>query len=77
MNEQSHYSLVIEWSDEDQLYVVSLPEWGRFAHTHGKTYNEALENGKEVLDLLIESARAKGQPLPEPHTYAQSDRAAS
>jgi predicted RNase H-like HicB family nuclease len=23
-----HYSMVIEWSDDDQGYVVSLPEWG-------------------------------------------------
>jgi hypothetical protein len=32
------YTIVIQWSDEDQCYVVSLPEWGEFCHTHGDTY---------------------------------------
>ncbi len=22
-----HYSMLIEWSDEDQAYLVTLPEW--------------------------------------------------
>lgn len=24
-----HYSMVIEWSDQDQAYSVTFPEWGR------------------------------------------------
>jgi hypothetical protein len=28
VNERLHYSVVIEWSDEDQVYIASLPEWG-------------------------------------------------
>jgi len=27
MNEQSRYSILIEWSDEDHAYLVTLPEW--------------------------------------------------
>jgi hypothetical protein len=27
----SHYAIIIQWPDEDQCYVVSLPEWGRTA----------------------------------------------
>ena len=50
----SQYSILIQWSDEDQKYVVSLPEFGPYAHTHGETYEEALKNGQEVLELLIE-----------------------
>ena len=34
MNEPWRYSMVIEWSDEDQAYIVSLPEWGDLVHTH-------------------------------------------
>ena len=49
-----HYSILIQWSDEDQKYVVSFPEFGPYAHTHGETYAEALKNGEEVLELLIE-----------------------
>jgi predicted RNase H-like HicB family nuclease len=66
----SHYSMVIEWSDEDQMYVVSLPEWGPGAKTHGKTYDEAVRMGQEALELLIESYQQEGDPLPQPRTYA-------
>jgi predicted RNase H-like HicB family nuclease len=64
-----HYSIVIQWSDEDQLYVVSLPEFGPYAHTHGKTYEEALEMAKECLDTLVEGYEGEGQPLPEPQLF--------
>ncbi|CAC5342850.1 MULTISPECIES: type II toxin-antitoxin system HicB family antitoxin [Planktothrix] len=64
----SQYSILIQWSDEDQKYVVSLPEFGPYAHTHGETYEEALKNGQEVLELLIEDYQARGKELPKPLT---------
>lgn len=67
-----HYSIIIQWSDEDKCFVVSLPEWGEFCHTHGDTYEEALKNATEVLELLIESSIEEGTPLPEPKTLGQS-----
>lgn len=66
------YSIVIQWSDEDQCYVVSLPEWGEFCHTHGETYAEAFQNAQEVLELLVESAIAADEPLPEPQTFGKT-----
>jgi predicted RNase H-like HicB family nuclease len=60
------YSMVIQWSDEDQAYVVTLPEFGPYSRTHGDTYEEAARNGREVLELLIQTYQAEGQPLPEP-----------
>ena len=71
-----YYTIVTQWSDEDQGFVVSLPEWGEFCHTHGDTYEEALKNAQEVLELLIESSLNEGKPLPEPKTLGQSQRAA-
>lgn len=62
------YSILIQWSDEDQAYVVSLPEFGPYAHTHGDTYEEALKNAQEVLELLIDSYQEEGRQLPEPKT---------
>lgn len=62
------YSLVIRWSDEDDAYLVSLPELygeGRFA-THGATYEEAFRNGLEVMETLVESLSEEGRPLPAP-----------
>ncbi|MEG3439015.1 type II toxin-antitoxin system HicB family antitoxin [Pannus brasiliensis CCIBt3594] len=67
-----HYSIVIQWSDEDRCYVVSLPERGEFCHTHGDTYEEALQNAREVLELLIESALNKNEPLPQPRFFDRS-----
>jgi antitoxin HicB len=68
----SRYTIMIQWSDEDQCYVVSLPEWGDYCHTHGDTYEEALENAREVLELLTESAVDEGKPLPYPQLFGQS-----
>ncbi len=62
------YSIVIQWSNEDQKYIVSLPEFGPYAHTHGDSYEEALKNGQEVLELLIEDYQARNKALPQPST---------
>ncbi len=72
MSEQPHYSMVIEWSDEDHIYIVSLPEWGTYAQTHGVTYDEAVRAGQEVLRMLVDSARAEGEPLPTPRVFARA-----
>jgi len=60
-----HYSLLIQWSDEDQVFVVTLPEF-HGCKTHGATYQEAAKNAEEVLELLIETYQAEGRSLPEP-----------
>ena len=62
---KSRYSILIQWSDEDQCYIVSLPEFGKYAKTHGDTYEEALKNAQEVLELLIED----DNNLPQPDVY--------
>lgn len=68
-NLQNHYSLAIQWSGIDHCFVVSLPEWGDFCHTHGDTYEEALQQGKELLDFLIESTLEEGEVLPSPQVF--------
>ncbi|NJL91366.1 MAG: type II toxin-antitoxin system HicB family antitoxin [Coleofasciculaceae cyanobacterium SM2_1_6] len=67
--ERYKYRINIIWSDEDECYLVELPE---FSHqlqqyfTHGETYAEAIANAQEVLELLIEDYEATGKPLPAP-----------
>jgi predicted RNase H-like HicB family nuclease len=63
------YSITIEWSPEDNKYVVTLPEFPN-CHTDGKTYQEALQNAQEALELLVESYEALDLPLPQPRLYA-------
>jgi len=62
-----HYSMEIHWSDEDQVFVVTLPEFP-VCQTHGATYEQAVKSGQEVLELLIETFLKEGRPLPEPLT---------
>lgn len=63
------YTIVIQWSEVDQAFVVSLPEFGPYAHTHGDTYEEAFRNAQEVLEGLVEQYQEMGKPLPEPKVY--------
>lgn len=70
----NHYTMLIQWSDEDQVYIVSLPEWDEqmqlHNHTHGATYAEAARMGQEMLEMLIESYTEDGLPLPVPRVFA-------
>lgn len=65
----NHYSMVIQWDDEDQIYIISVPELPG-AKTHGKTYEEAIQNALEVIELWIDAARAAGRPIPPPRIAA-------
>lgn len=72
MTEPVHYAMLIEWSDEDQAYLVTLPEWAECVQmpvTHGDTYDEAVKKGQEVLKMLLDSARAHGEPVPAPRLW--------
>ena len=61
------YSMVIQWFETDQLYLVHLPEFPtqQFV-THGNTYEEAARNGQEAIDSLVEWYKSQGKPLPQP-----------
>ena len=65
----SRYGMVIQWSAEDEVYVVSFPEFPS-AHTHGASYEEAARNGQEVFDLLFRSYEQMHRSLPEPTRFA-------
>ena len=73
MSTPLHYSMVIQWSDEDEAFLVMLPEWtGRVLGpvSHGATYEEAVKNGYEALEALITSATKHGEVLPAPQIFA-------
>ncbi len=69
------YSMVIQWSEEDQVYVVTLPEF-HGPQTHGDTYEDAVKNGQEVLELLVETYQELGRPLPQPQTSTSAVKTA-
>jgi predicted RNase H-like HicB family nuclease len=45
--EASRYEIVIHWSEEDQVYITSVPELAG-TKTHGNSPAEAAEKGVEV-----------------------------
>jgi predicted RNase H-like HicB family nuclease len=64
-----NYSMVIQWSDEDQAYIATLPEReaaGHACRTHGATYAEAATSGQEMLAFVLEAARQDGDHIPAP-----------
>ena len=72
MSDSARFSMLIQWSEEDQAYLVTLPEWANRVNTpttHGHTYEEAAKNGREVLEMLAEGALEEGETLPKPHVY--------
>lgn len=61
------YTITIQWSPEDNCYVVYLPEFKAVTNqpaTHGETYEEALVHALEVLEMLTEELLAEGKELP-------------
>ena len=59
------YELIIYWSDEDQFFVVEVPELpGCMAD--GETYEEAVTNAQQIIEEWIDTARQLGRPVPEP-----------
>ena len=59
------YELIIFWSEEDERYVVEVPELpGCMAD--GETYDEAIGNAQEVISEWIETAKDLGREIPQP-----------
>ena len=59
------YELIIYWSEEDQMYLVEVPELpGCMAD--GGTYEEALNNVRIIIEEWIETAKSLGREIPQP-----------
>ena len=67
----SQYSMIVQWSNEDQLFLVTIPEFADrvvMPCTHGKNREEAIRNGEEVIEMYLEACLAEGESIPEPST---------
>ena len=61
------YQMLIQWSDEDECFLVSLPDFPRQQwRSHGKTYEEAVANGIEALESLAIAYQSMDEELPQP-----------
>ena len=57
------YSLMINWSDTNDAYLVSIPELG--TKTHGETLQEAVEMAKDLIAGFVQEPPLM-DPLPKP-----------
>ncbi len=65
MRNNSKYEIIIYWSKEDSAFIAEVPELpGCMAH--GNSYDEALMNIKDAIDLWLDTAREFGDPIPGP-----------
>ncbi|WP_414569334.1 type II toxin-antitoxin system HicB family antitoxin [Nostoc sp. CCY 9925] len=67
----NQYSMIIQWSNEDRLFLVTIPEFSDrviMPCTHGKTREEAIHNGEEVIEMYLEAWQLEGESIPEPST---------
>ena len=62
---QIKYEMLIYWSQEDQAFIVEVPELpGCMAD--GETYQEAVQNAEIIIKEWIETARELGRDIPQP-----------
>jgi predicted HicB family RNase H-like nuclease len=63
MKERDAYLKIVEWSEEDQCYVGSVPGWvGKCCH--GSNEIKVYEELSNILDEWIKIYRKEGRPLP-------------
>ncbi|CBN57340.1 conserved hypothetical protein [Kamptonema sp. PCC 6506] len=63
--------MIVQWSDEDRLFLVTILEFSErvvMPCTHGKSREEAIHNGEEVIEMYLEAWEAEGESIPEPST---------
>jgi antitoxin HicB len=64
------YSLHVEWSEEDDCFFATCPEFPGFS-AHGQTRAEALAEAEKGLELRIEAMKEEGVELPQPNEMEQ------
>ena len=65
-----HYSMVIEWSQADEAYIVTVPELPG-CRTHGASYEQAVSQGQDAIVSWISARQTSGRPIPVPRVYPE------
>ena len=65
MQEDIKYELIIYWSEDDDAYIVEVPELSG-CMADGRTYNEAIQNALIVIEEWIDTAKELGRDVPVP-----------
>jgi predicted RNase H-like HicB family nuclease len=59
------YEIIIYWSEEDLAFIAEVPELPGCT-AHGDTYNSALANIQDAMNLWIKTAEEFNEPIPAP-----------
>ena len=59
------YEIILYWSNEDQAFVAEVPELPG-CMVHGDSQEAALKRANEAMQLWIDTARERGDPVPPP-----------
>jgi predicted RNase H-like HicB family nuclease len=58
------YAIIVYWSDEDAVWIAEAPDLEPCA-VHGSTPEQAVVELRVAMDLWLEVARERGQPIPD------------
>lgn len=61
----SKFSVVLEWDEEDRVWVSHVPGLGHLS-TYGETRDEVLEKTREAIEGYLEAALAAGIAVTAP-----------
>ncbi len=59
----ARYTVVLEWDDEEKLYIATLPALS--IGSYGVSRDEAMAKIREAAELMIEGLKTYNLPVPE------------
>lgn len=68
MNRVLRYSMVVEWSEADHSYVVTVPELPG-CQALGTSREDAVRQAQQAIGDWVEAARSRGERVPEPKVF--------
>jgi excisionase family DNA binding protein len=63
----NNFQMIINWSEEDQAYLVEVPELAG-CMADGATRQEAIASAEIVIQEWLETAQDLGRSIPQPQT---------
>jgi len=73
MKERNKYLKIVEWSEEDECYVGSVPGWIGTC-CHGDDEMTVYQKVCDIIDEWIEIYNKEGHPLPPPTNKSYSGK---
>ena len=68
------YAIIVYWSDEDAVWIAEAPDLDPCA-AHGDTPEQVLAELRIAMELWLEVACERGQPVPEAHYQPHTEAA--